>query len=79
VNPIPRGKYEPSYVSERLRKPYDTPWVRPIVRSTVQALTDDELMTESVQEQIKALDLKIHDTIALDGNLVTDLPSELLD
>jgi hypothetical protein len=36
-------------------------------------------MTESVQEQIKALDLKIHDTIALDGNLVTDLPSELLD
>jgi hypothetical protein len=36
-------------------------------------------MAESVQEQITALDLIIHDTIASDGNLVTDLPQELLD
>jgi hypothetical protein len=52
---------------------------RPIIQSMVQALTDDEMRLENVNEQITALDLSIHDTISRDGNLVINIPRELTD
>ena len=52
---------------------------RPIVRSTVQALTDDELLSESICEQIAVLDRSIHDVIARDGDTLDQIPQDLQD
>jgi hypothetical protein len=51
----------------------------PIVRSTVQALTNDEVNSKVIQEQIKLLDNKIMDSIAVDGDIGAVIPQELQD
>jgi hypothetical protein len=50
---------------------------KPIVRSTVQALTDDEWKTESIQESIKMLNKNIIDKIGIVD--LSDIPEELQD
>jgi hypothetical protein len=52
---------------------------KPIVRSTVQVVSEDELKQLSILDQNRELDSSIRDRIATDDDFFPDPPQEILD
>ncbi len=52
---------------------------KPIVRSTIQSLTDKEQRSQIIREQVVMLDRNVLDAIVVEGDMVADIPYDLQD